>query len=218
MIRFQAVVAFLVGAFVAVGSAQAATIVTYVDDMGTVKVGKTDVTLTTLNFQKGGTGTADVFGYLPANSEITFTYTFTPKKKYGSSPDTSASLYAGGAYDYTNQKGVRKYGASFADTFGDAESYGFTVQHHKKSATGALVLTTANIDDYIGTTTITNNSGTKAYFESLLHVCKGLYGKVTLSYSVSAVPLPASFSLFAFALVVMFGLGYRRKEQNPFAS
>ena len=215
MILFRAVVAFLVGAFIAVGSAQAATIVTYVDDLGMVKVGQTDVTLTTLNFKKGGT--ADVFGLLPANSEITFTYSFTSNNGHGSSFDSSASLYAGGAYDYT-KKGVRQYGASFADTLGDVENYGFKVEHRKTSATGSLVFTTANIGGNTGTTTITNNSGSKAYFDSLLLVCKGLYGTVTLSYSVSAVPLPASFSLFALALVVMFGLGYRRKAQSPFVS
>jgi len=69
MILFRAVVAFLVGAFIAVGSAQAATIVTYVDDLGMVKVGQTDVTLTTLNFKKGGT--ADVFGRFRQNLCVT---------------------------------------------------------------------------------------------------------------------------------------------------
>lgn len=219
MSRLCALLAFVFVPFLAVSSAQAAAVtpsITYLD-LGTVKNGTT----TLLNAASISTDSAvDVFGTLNKDTKITFTYTLTSDSKLNSKASADLSSY--GSYVYDTTKGSKYWGESFTDVKHSSQdyTYGETVNKKgKESSSTALVVTTANITNpattktITGTTTIVNNSAYSAYFVSILDELKHFSGTVTLVATVSSVPLPAAFPLFALALVVLFGLAYRRKAR-----
>jgi hypothetical protein len=204
------------GVVAGMSSAHAAN-VDYTDHLGKVTDTTSSVVLTTLNFL-GGKGEADVTGRLPADTEIVFTYTFTPSAANGlhsTSLDTSTVISGFSDYDFTLGHGkhhTEYSGAAYGNSSGTDWSHGEFERRGADHHSDSLVTVLANINPTtgIGTTTIINNSSSTAYFSSLIDAFKRLYGNVTVSYAVSAVPLPGALPLFASALVGVFFLGRRK--------
>ncbi|MDR3450288.1 MAG: hypothetical protein P4M15_11185 [Alphaproteobacteria bacterium] len=186
-------------------------------DMGTVVVGQTGVINTSpisLNFLDpsiSGNGLGLGYGFLPPDSKITFTYTLlSPGAHFG-----ETQLISYGIYDYSQA------GAHYRGEAGDIEpahnnlggvawSYG-TVNG---SSSAPLTLATADIlGAKQGTTTIVNNSASDVYFLSALDFGDD-FGRVFVTYVVSAIPLPATLPLFLLGLTAMAVMAYRRKAQG----
>jgi hypothetical protein len=142
-------------------------------------------------------------GFIQSNSIITFTYTFNPSPVFG-------SLIGNGSYgtpvDY-------QYGESTAIAGGAPVSTGYT----GGIASTPLVFATANLTTLGNTTTgvvtVSNFSNVLASFSSLFFGLLGSpSGIQTLTYNVSAVPLPAALPLFGALIASLFGFRHFRKQ------
>lgn len=191
--------------FTICGTAQAATTETL--NLGEVGIGSGTPLVITADH--AGRYNAIITGELPAGDAITFTYTLTGF--------SNGLLSDRAGYNY-HEGNTRYFGSSRSNSNGFDDSDGFTqVRHHHHRHTEAstpLVLTTANLPSNAGgTTTISNNSSGIADFVSKLsgRLLRG--GEIIVNFSVSAVPLPASASLFVIGLALITGLGMRRKAR-----
>ncbi|MDE1900881.1 MAG: hypothetical protein KGI37_04445 [Alphaproteobacteria bacterium] len=190
----------LIAAFAFGGVARAST-VDYTGtqyDAGTVSAGQSGTISTTTSTQNGITMHDLLSGYLPADSEIIFTYTLP------STLQADTSLYAYAA------QGQHNASATATVTQGHGSSV-------SSSSNSLIVLASANFDSKkSGTTTIINNSSTAAFFSSVLESAAN-YKNLIVTYTVqslAAVPLPGSMVLFAAALVALFGFAYRQKARS----
>ncbi|MDR3450305.1 MAG: hypothetical protein P4M15_11270 [Alphaproteobacteria bacterium] len=146
------------------------------------------------------------YGFIPAGSKITFTYVITPP--------LTGSVEANGNYSFVAGNSL----FTITSSNGAATEYKTNLINHATTTIAppaALpVLTSANISSGIGKTVITNLSnsvvGFSSYFLSL--IAPGSHLSVT--YNVSAIPLPESVVLFASALMALAGFSlYRRRHQ-----
>ena len=183
---FATIVALLSG----IASDQASII-----DVAPLSVGDSG-SFTTIGSSSNTPITDLIFGTLPSDSEITFTYKLT---------------------DFT--------GGNLSDlgAYANASGSGFSLSSfpgvpHKISSFDSLVLTTAHLGTATGTAVITNTSLGVANFFSLLtgELAKG--GKLVVSYVVSAVPLPASALLFGLGLSMFAGFGMMKRKQQAQAA
>ena len=167
------------------------------DDFGTVAIGQSGTVTNNLSL----TGTSTDTGYLPNDATITFTYNFSSL--------LGGSLSSAGAYNLNSNTGLSGYSY---DVSGQSP---VSAGYNNGAASAALVLATANLNgaDTAGTTTITNLSGSAAQFQSIFSGLTALGNVVSISYAVSAVPLPAAFPLFAVALAGLAGFSMWRKRR-----
>lgn len=176
-------------------------------NMGTVEVGQSGTITNNVSesfFSPYYFDTTNDFGFLPSNSVITFSYTFASGSLVG------GTVKSYGSYDY-NVSGVNYHGNSAADANAPTVSSGYT----NGSATTPLVLATANITPTGGKTTIINNSGGLAQFQSIFAGLLNATGGITsITYNVSAVPLPAALPMFGSLIAALFGLNYARNRRN----
>lgn len=167
-------------------------------DLGTVVAGQSGTIANPLSVLDTSTDS----GSLPNNTAITFSYTI--------SGFTGTSLTDNGSYSYTKNGAV--FSGSSSDVSGLAPvSTGTT----SGAVSTALVLASANLNaaGTLGTTTITNISGSAAQFQSIFSGLQTSLGRsVSISYSVSAVPLPASLPMFAAVLAGMVGFAMLRRK------
>ena len=174
-------------------------------DMGTLAVGQsgtiannyTSTSVGPYSFENGND-----FGFLPTNSSVTFTYTFSNL--------VAASMHSYGSYNYTSG-GLTYIGSSSAYSNGSTTSVGST----NGVSSAPLTFASANVGTSTGSTTITNTSGSLAQIQSLFSALFSSTGHlVSVTYNVSSVPLPASMPLFAAVLAGLFGMSYLRKRRS----
>ncbi len=181
-------------------------------NMGTVDYGQsgtiTDIYAALFSLPPNVVGQGEAYGFLPANSKITFTYTLTGLHQ--------GSLQSYGSYSYIDG-GLLYDGSTLSDTAGPVNVDVGTIDG---SPSLPLVLSTANLTvvdpgTSTGTTTITNNSNSFAQFQTMfLGILQGLPpGVGIIHYNVSAIPLPAALPMFGALLASMFGFArFRRKN------
>jgi len=181
-----------------------AVVINTSSDLGTVSAGSgTLFSNAPANFAVTGYS-----GDLPADTEITFNYSFTNLASGG-------SLLGDGAYPIGTIGSSTPNGYSFAVSPGTSESEGFI----GSTPSTPLVLASANISGTgtgTGTVTIINNSSGLASFDAIFS--GGFTGRsgglFSESYSVSSVPLPAALSMFGAVILGLLGFGWLRKRQN----
>lgn len=171
-------------------------------DMGTVSVGDTGTIGNIGNF--GPLVASNISGSLPSNSMITFTYSFSGNVATG-------VLGAFGDYDYNTGTDSFSGYASSSNLFG-SNSAGIK----NGSASTPLAVASAQIDysNNTATAVIKNiSSGTVDYLNMFVGFISG-NKNLEVSYSVSAVPLPAALPLFLAGLAALMGFSHRRKKQE----
>lgn len=147
--------------------------------------------------------TGNFSGSLPSNSMITFSYNF------GGSL-LSGYISAGADYSYLLDGDSFNGGALQTDPTGIDYSYG-TING---TPSNSLVMASAQINSPMtGTTVITNNSAGLGNFASVFQGLIAGNNNLTVSYNVSAVPLPAALPLFAAGLSAL-GFGYWRRKKT----
>ena len=152
-------------------------------------------------------GGGSIFGFLPSNTSITFSYSFTGL--------AAGNLQGNGDYHYT--LGGNTYsGTGSADSQLGSTSTGFT----NGVASAPLVFATAGLTvtdpgTSHGTVTFTNTSSSFENFETiftgLLHISPAAIGSAT--YAVSSIPLPAAAPMFGALIAGMFGFARSRKRK-----
>ncbi|MGH1456459.1 MAG: hypothetical protein ACRBDI_06740 [Alphaproteobacteria bacterium] len=169
-------------------------------DMETVSVGDTGVIGNIGHF--GSAIVSQVSGSLPSNSMITFTYDFSGDVGFG-------VLGAFGGYDFDT--GSDSYsGYSHASTLFGNSAAGF----QNGSLSTPLAVASAQIDfgNNTATAVIKNvSSGVVDYLNLFVGLVSG-NKNLEISYSVSAVPLPAALPLFLLGLAGLMGFSYRGKR------
>ena len=170
------------------------------NNMNTVSVGQTG-TISSMN--DGGLVVNNIEGLLPSKSMITFTYNFGGDL-------LSGSLNSGSSYDYLLEGDNYNGGSlSFAPS---GINYSFGTKNGDPST--ALVVASAQIDasSDTGMTFIKNNSAGLASYASVFIGLIAGNNDLNISYSVSAVPLPAALPLFAAGLSALGFGAWRRKK------
>jgi hypothetical protein len=175
-------------------------------NMGTVVAGQSGaITNNFSGFSFGGgvLGSNNAYGFLPTNTQITFSYSFSPATAGG-------NLMGYGSYDYI-QSSVHYNGSSNSETSTGTTTVGYT----NGIASSPLVFATANLSSLSGTTTITNLSSGIAQFQSLFYgLLSSTNGISSLTYNVSSVPLPAALPMFGALIASMFGFRHFRKQRE----
>ena len=171
-------------------------------NMGTVSVGDIGTIGNIGNF--GPSVVSEISGSLPANSMITFTYSFS---------GNIASGVLGAFGDYSYDDGAD----SFSGYATSSNLFGSSAEGLKNgSASTPLAVASAQIDfsSNIATAVIKNvSSGTVDYLNLFVGMISG-NKNLQVSYSVSAVPLPAALPLFLAGLAALMGFSHRRKKQE----
>ncbi len=194
--RLAMAAALALGLLMNAGTASAA----FVTNMGLVSAGDSGV----IDMSHSGNLIVNsITGSLPSNSMITFSYDFDGNIDFG-------ALSAGGQYAY-NTGGSLFEGMTLDTTFSSPVAMGYT----DGTPSPALALASAQIDFTGNTATavIKNLSSGIVHYASLF---SGLFSGAktgTVSYVVSAVPLPAALPLFGLGLGAMAGFGIRRKKK-----
>ena len=179
--------------------------------MGTVHDGQygtiSDLYQSLFTVPPNAVGGGSIFGYLPSNTAITFSYSFTGL--------AAGNLQANSDYNYT--LGGNTYnGTGSADSQLGSTATGFT----NGVASAPLVFATAGLTvtdpgTSHGTVTFTNTSSSFENFESiftgLLHTSPAAIGSAT--YAVSSIPLPAAAPMFGALIAGMFGFARSRKRK-----
>lgn len=201
-------------AFAVAASSANATVVNFSGssvNMGTVEIGQTgtitDLYQTLFTLPPNVVGGGNVFGFLPSNAKIVFSYTFTGLK--------DGVLLDYSSYNYNSGGDV--YAGSATGHSQDGNAASGTING---IASAPLVFANANLTvvdpgTSTGTTTIINTSGAFAQFESLFFGLLSLspLGVGSATYAVSAVPLPAALPMFAAALACLFGFSRARRKK-----
>ncbi len=173
------------------------------NDLGTLSIGDSGP-LNTVNVGKKSSVVHHMAeGYIPANSFITFSFTFSGVA------DKGPYLLSGhGAYDYD-------MGDSFAGTVYTNSNGGNDWKAFVNGLTSSeqLVFATSNLaNDFSGgSITFTNLSKGLMWF-STTFLGKIANGFSSANWSVAAVPLPAALPLFGIGLLGL--VGARRLRQN----
>ena len=213
--RFSMAFIALLGFICLPSFAQAASVNFYGDndDMGLVYVGQHGTIINLVDESHGKVIVGSGEGWLPAHSEITFSYTFS----------NGVHGYLEDEVSYYQKVGKLKYYA-YSSNDDDDYSYVYNTQTHKKTDVPSPVLATADIDPSgkHGQTTIINNSDVKVEFSSYFvaffkEICgSGDFNKrdVIVTYQVSSVPLPGALPMFAMALAGILFLKGRKKPEN----
>ncbi len=201
--KSSALITILATGLILNAGAAYAAIVNYVgniNDMNTVSIGQTG-TLSSAN--SGGLLVNDIQGSLPSNSMITFTYNFGGDL-------LSGSLNSGSSYDYLLAGDNYNGGALNQAPSNTYYSFG-TINGNPSTS---LVVASAQIDATTdtGMTSITNNSAGLATFASIFTGLIAGANNLTITYSVSAVPLPAALPLFGLGLSALGFGAWRRKR------
>lgn len=190
--------------FVSAG-AQAASIFNSTD-LGTLSLGQSG---TTNIVNVGGTSSVVhdfVEGAIPANSMITFTYSFA-----GVSDKGPYSLTGDGTYDYTH--GTTPYSGWVHTNSHGGDSWGAKVNGGNSSEQLAFA-TAALAGNLTGGTVTFNNLSKGLMWFSAEFLGKIMNGYSEASWKVSAVPLPAALPLFGAGLLGLAGLGRFRKSRK----
>lgn len=152
-------------------------------------------------------GKGQIFGFLPSNLTITFSYTFDGL--------VDGNLQGNSQYNYF-QGGDHYTGSASADSDTGSTSKGFI----NGVASAPLIFATAGLNVVnpgisTGTVTFINKSSSFESFESiftgLLRLSPHAIGSAT--YAVSSIPLPAALPMFATVLAGMFGFARSRKRK-----
>jgi hypothetical protein len=139
----------------------------------------------------------DVLGALSSMSKITFTYDLTNTSENGGAAISSIG--------YTVTDPVFSASAS-------AEEAGVSMSD--VSSDHLILASAAMTTDFAGTTTITNLSKNRIInFTSTIaaYLTKG--AQLTVSYAVTAVPLPAALPLFGLGIAALAGIRAKKKLQ-----
>ncbi len=208
--------ALLIGALVAFstlaanGASQAATIdftgLNY--NMGVVAVGQTgEIKTTHIPF----TPFYDfVIGELPSHTQIVFSYTFKGKAGQKGSLEALAT-YLDNGFRYL----LSSDGDAAKLNLLNGQLTGISAATLPVSISTAMELDPNNKNRAYGTTTIVNLSAVAAnftsFFKSFHDIAKG---HIKVTYTVSAVPLPAALPLFGFGLVGLAGIGRMKKGRK----
>jgi hypothetical protein len=195
-------------------------------DAATINIGSTTGTydISSSGTESWGTVSDYFSGTLAADSSVTFSFTVSSTGANNGNKGVSGggsysfyekngavssnwlagyNSYSGGTNAYDNPN---KSGSSWGG-YNDASNYN---SYH----TLFLMLSSANLaaDGKSGTVTITNQSNaTVSYWADFVSTVTGYSGQ-TITYTVSAVPLPPSLPLFSAALVGLGGLGWRKRK------
>jgi hypothetical protein len=175
-------------------------------DLGTVAAGQTGVITNNFSGSPAGSfefGTGSDYGFLPTDTAITFTYTYSNM--------AAGSLNAYDSYHYTSGGSV--FSGSSSGTSSQAPvSVGYT----NGAASAPLVLAAANLNSALtaGSTSFVNTSSGLAQFQSAFAGLFNSTGRVvSVSYTVSAVPLPAALPMFATVLAGLAAFAAYRKRR-----
>ncbi len=215
MRKFYILSAIFIALFCLCGIAQATTI-NYTgtsDYMGLVSIGQNGKITNQIMPSKSnpkehllGAG----FGFLPAMSEIVFSYTF---------PSTTGHLghlFADAAY--FEKKGSNIFSAfSTTDANGSFSKVFNTNTHHTHNVPSPiLALAHISVDFKSGTTTIINNSDVSVAFSSYFFAlyCGCTNPGVFATYEVSAIPLPPALIMFLTGLAGLALLGWVKKGRQ----
>ena len=209
VLRLLAGTAILAGAVFSAGPSQASVIDFSgpMTNMGTVASGQTGTISNNFMGTTSGPylfGTGSDYGFLPSDSEITFTYTFSNL--------TAAVMNGYDSYQYTTGPSTFS-GSSAASSGSPTTSVGYT----NMAVSAPLVLAAANVSSDLtqGTASFVNNSAGVSQFQTTF---AGLFSNgghlVSVNYAVSSVPLPAALPLFATVLVGMAGFAFMRRRQQ----
>jgi len=156
-----------------------------------------------------------VLGNLPAFSEITFSYTLPGLTNQG-------LLSSGGNVTFSVGEG-QSSATAYPDGSGTSNTSGYINSIPINTTETILVLASAsfgtlNGSTIIGSTSIVNNTPGIATFSSVVNFGSLLpisTEGTALSYSVFAVPLPATLPMFAALILGMFGLNRRKLRMLP---
>lgn len=177
-------------------------------NMSNVQVGQfgtiTNIYETLFTIPPNEAGSGEAYGFLPSNTQITLNYTLNGL--------VDGTIQGYGSYNY-NAGGNSFFGSALADSDGTSNSEG-TING---IASLPLVATTADLalgDPTTGTITITNTSGSFASFQALFFGVLALIppSSGSISYAVSAVPLPAALPLFGAMIAGLFGFARARRK------
>ncbi len=142
-------------------------------------------------------------GYLDANTMITITYSYSGLNPYYLSIDATGA----------NEEGQTTASIGAVDYPGTD----FTVFPSSTTATapGLPLAVMADLTEETGTAIIENKSSAVASFSSLFKAFVfGDNGSLTVSYNVTAIPLPPAAVLFLIGLLSMAGFGLYRKARE----
>ncbi len=180
-----------------------------------------DMTPTPLEIGQSGTITSGgagfgnavlslITGSLPANSMVTFTYSFAGTL-------TSNFLSTSGGYSY-NDGGVSYQGYTTATAPG---GFGFSASYENATPVAALALSSAQIDSTNSASVIIKNlsAGALSYVTAFMGTVTGSKN-FTVAYNVSAVPVPAALPLFGLGLGALAAMRARsrKKEKQELAA
>jgi len=182
-----------------------ASVISNTTDLGTVSAGS----VTLYSNAPANFAFTDYSGDLPADTKITFNYSFTDLASGG-------ELEGNGSYPASGTIGPSTpNGFSLALSPGTSETEGFI----GSTPSAPLVLASANLSGTgtgTGTVTIINDSSGLASFTAIFSgAFTGISGgKFSESYSVSSVPLPATLSMFGGVMLALVGFGWMRRKQD----
>ncbi len=170
-------------------------------NMGNLSVGDSGVIGDIGHF--GSAIVSQVSGSLPANSMITFTYNFSGNLQ-------TALFGVLGEYNYVDGGNTYEGYASASNLLG-VNAVGLT------NGLSSTPLAVASAQTDFGTNTATAviknvSSGVVDYLNLFVGLVSGSKN-LEISYSVSAVPLPAALPLFLSGLAGLMGFSYRRKNK-----
>jgi len=194
-------------------------------NMGTIDIGQTGTIFENLALYpliNDDLGVALAFGYMPTNSMIKFTYTFT-----GLLNNPTNALTSSISYNYL--LGGKTYkGFSNGDSLISSGPFGPGVISQGGSINGnstgpagvSQVFATAALPNLTnGNTSVANYAKGQQEFNTVLlgYFNTSPPGTVTITYNVTGLPLPASLPMMLLAIGGLFGFAHINKQRKALA-